>query len=99
MVVTPSSTAIWRTSSFRPLYAKEDVLAVTWMCRAVAHQVRASDSGIMGVMLESNLRPGRQSWVPGGTLRRGVSITDACIGWNETVDLLHELAEAVKLSS
>jgi 3-deoxy-7-phosphoheptulonate synthase len=45
-------------------------------------------------MLESNLRPGQQEFRPGARLRRGVSITDACIGWNETVELLQELAEA-----
>jgi 3-deoxy-7-phosphoheptulonate synthase len=53
----------------------------------------------MGLLLESNLCAGKQSWKPGAPPRRGVSITDACMGWNETEDLLYEIAEAVKVSS
>ena len=47
----------------------------------------------MGVMLESNLLPGKQSWKPGQGLLRGVSITDACIGWDETERLLRDAWE------
>ena len=43
---------------------------------------------ILGMMLESNLFPGKQPF--GGELRYGVSITDACIGWPETESLLLE---------
>jgi 3-deoxy-7-phosphoheptulonate synthase len=50
----------------------------------------------MGVLLESHLRPGRQAFKPGADLEHGVSITDACIGFEETEDLLGELAEAVQ---
>lgn len=64
-------------------------------CRAVLDQVRSGDSPIMGVMLESNLHPGRQDWLPDAPLRYGVSITDACIGWEETEALLYEMAAAV----
>jgi 3-deoxy-7-phosphoheptulonate synthase len=69
------------------------------VCREVLKQVRRGDRRIMGLMLESNLHGGRQSWKRGAPLRRGVSITDGCIGWNETEDLLHEIAEAVKVST
>jgi 3-deoxy-7-phosphoheptulonate synthase len=62
-------------------------------CRAVLDQVRDGESRIMGVMLESNLRPGRQNWIAGAMLEYGVSITDACIGWEETEALLYELAD------
>jgi 3-deoxy-7-phosphoheptulonate synthase len=65
------------------------------VCRAVLEQVRAGEPRIMGVMLESNLHPGRQDWMPDAPLAHGVSITDACIGWEETEQLLHELAGAV----
>ena len=65
------------------------------VCRAVRDQVRAGQGALMGVMLESQLRPGRQDWSPGARLEPGVSITDACIGWNETRTLLDELAEVV----
>ena len=61
----------------------------------VLDQWRAPDHGLLGVMLESNLQPGRQDWSPDAPLRHGVSITDACIGWDETVDLLHRCADAV----
>jgi len=63
------------------------------VCRDVLEQIRVGNPAIMGLLLESNLEPGRQSWLPGLPLRRGVSITDACIGWNETEVLLHEIAE------
>jgi 3-deoxy-7-phosphoheptulonate synthase len=69
------------------------------VCREVLKQVRRGDRRIMGLMLESNLRGGRQSWEGGAAPRRGVSITDACMGWSQTEDLLHEIAEAVKVSA
>jgi 3-deoxy-7-phosphoheptulonate synthase len=68
-------------------------------CREVLKQVRAGSPAILGLMLESNLEPGAQSWRPGAALRYGVSITDACLGFDETAELLHEIAEAVKLGS
>ena len=68
-----------------------------FVCREVLDQVRVGNPAIMGLLLESNLEPGRQSWQPGTALRRGVSITDACIGWDETEKLLHEIAETVRL--
>jgi len=59
-------------------------------------QWRDPDHGLLGLMLESNLRAGRQDWVPHRSLEHGVSITDACVGWDETVDLLGRCAEAVQ---
>ncbi|MEO8606193.1 MAG: 3-deoxy-7-phosphoheptulonate synthase, partial [bacterium] len=66
-------------------------------CRAVVDQVRGGESRIMGVMLESNLKAGKQNWLPDAPLQYGVSITDACIGWEETEALLYELADAAPL--
>ena len=66
------------------------------VCRDALAQVRAGDERIMGVMLESNLHAGRQNWLPDAPLRYGVSITDACIGWEETEALLFEMAAAVE---
>ncbi|MGZ8188548.1 MAG: 3-deoxy-7-phosphoheptulonate synthase, partial [Methylosarcina sp.] len=54
------------------------------------------DRRIMGVMLESHLQAGRQEVVPGQPLTYGQSITDACLGWDDTVPLLHKLAMAVR---
>jgi 3-deoxy-7-phosphoheptulonate synthase len=67
-----------------------------FVCREVLDQVRLGNPAIMGLLIESNLEPGRQIWQPGGSLKRGVSITDACVGWEETEKLLHEIAETVR---
>jgi 3-deoxy-7-phosphoheptulonate synthase len=66
------------------------------VCRDVVAQLAAGERGILGVMLESNLEAGAQTWKPDGELVRGVSITDACLGWDDTEALLDELAEAVR---
>ena len=50
---------------------------------------------ITGVMIESHLEEGRQDLVAGVPLKRGVSITDACIGFTQTVPVLQGLARAV----
>ena len=62
----------------------------------MAAQIAAGDHRITGVMIESHLQEGRQDLVPGQPLRHGVSITDACIGWDTTVDVLAMLAESVR---
>ena len=67
------------------------------VCRNVASQIAAGDRRIIGVMLESNLVAGAQKLVSGRPLTHGQSITDACLGWDETVGLLHELADAVRV--
>src|SRR5690606_34843780 len=64
--------------------------------RNVAAQVAAGDKRIFGVMVESHLKSGRQDLLPGKELVYGMSITDGCIGWEDTVPLLDALAEAVR---
>jgi 3-deoxy-7-phosphoheptulonate synthase len=64
--------------------------------RDVAAQIAAGDHRIIGVMIESNLEEGRQDLAPGRMLARGVSITDACLGWADTASLLVEVAQAVR---
>lgn len=66
------------------------------VCRDIAAQVAAGSRNIMGVMLESNLVAGAQKLVEGKPLVYGQSITDACIGWDETAGLLRALAAAVR---
>ena len=66
------------------------------VCRDVAGQIAGGDRRIMGVMIESNLVAGSQTLGDGKPLVYGQSITDACIDWAETGELLKELAEAVK---
>jgi 3-deoxy-7-phosphoheptulonate synthase len=51
---------------------------------------------LMGVMVESHLVEGRQDLIPGRPLVYGQSITDGCIGWETTVSVLDELADAVR---
>lgn len=62
----------------------------------IARQLAAGDHRIMGVMVESHLTEGRQDYMPGCQLEYGKSITDACLGWDDTVDLLELLAEGVR---
>lgn len=67
----------------------------------VAKQVAGGEDAICGLMIESNLVEGRQDVPPaekGGkdALVYGCSITDACIGWDDTEEVLKTLAEAVK---
>jgi 3-deoxy-7-phosphoheptulonate synthase len=63
----------------------------------IGRQIAGGDVRIAGVMIESNLNPGRQELVAGRPRQSGVSITDACIGWQATEDVLRDLAEAVRL--
>jgi 3-deoxy-7-phosphoheptulonate synthase len=66
------------------------------VCREVLAHLGASQGAIMGLLVESNLHPGRQDWVAGTDLRYGVSLTDACIGWDETATLLGDIAAAAR---
>ncbi len=75
--------------------SEKDYRKQSAVCRAVSDQVAAGDERIMGVMIESFLVAGRQDLVPGRTLTRGQSITDACIGWEESETLLRMLADSV----
>ncbi len=62
----------------------------------VAAQIAAGERRITGVMIESHLEEGRQDLQPGVMRKRGVSITDACISFAQTVPVLHALAAAVR---
>ncbi|MGB6103525.1 MAG: 3-deoxy-7-phosphoheptulonate synthase AroG [Pusillimonas sp.] len=62
----------------------------------VAGQMEAGDERIFGVMIESNLVGGRQDLVPGQALTYGQSITDGCIDWDASVQVLERLALAVR---
>jgi 3-deoxy-7-phosphoheptulonate synthase len=62
----------------------------------VAGQVAAGNAAIVGVMLESFLVAGRQNHGDGTPLRYGQSITDACMDWDTTSEVLEQLATAVQ---
>jgi 3-deoxy-7-phosphoheptulonate synthase len=66
------------------------------VARAVAAQIAAGDRAIVGVMLESFLVAGRQDLGGPAPLVYGQSITDGCIGWETTVEVLDGLADAVR---
>lgn len=64
----------------------------------IADQIREGETAIVGVMIESNIHEGNQKVPAEGpsALKKGVSITDACINWESTVDVLKMLAESVR---
>ncbi len=62
----------------------------------VCQQIAGGENAIIGVMIESHLVEGNQSLESGEPLVYGKSVTDACIGWEDTDTLLRELAQAVK---
>lgn len=62
----------------------------------VAGQIAVGESSVFGVMVESHLTEGRQDLVDGVAANYGQSITDACIGWEDTEALLDTLAAAVR---
>ena len=62
----------------------------------IASQLTAGDERIIGVMVESHLAEGRQDLVPGQPLEYGKSITDACLGWEDSLSALEILAKGVR---
>lgn len=68
------------------------------VAKTVADQLREGEKSIVGVMIESNINEGNQKVPKEGPsgLKRGVSITDACIHWDDTITVLEDLATAVR---
>jgi len=66
------------------------------VCDAIAAQLAGGERRIIGVMVESHLVSGRQDLAPGRALTYGQSITDACLGWEDTVRALDALAAGVR---
>jgi 3-deoxy-7-phosphoheptulonate synthase len=64
--------------------------------REVASQITAGDARIIGVMVESHLKAGRQDLLPGKELVYGMSITDPCLGWEDSLALLELLADGAR---
>ncbi|QDQ26975.1 3-deoxy-7-phosphoheptulonate synthase AroG [Chitinimonas arctica] len=61
----------------------------------VAGQIAGGNHAIFGVMIESHIHEGRQDLIEGQPLKYGCSVTDACLGWDDSVQLLKTLAGAV----
>src|SRR5471032_1588497 len=66
------------------------------VCADIGRQIAGGDERIIGVMVESNLVAGRQDLKEGCELTYGQSVTDACIGWEDSLNVLEGLADAVK---
>lgn len=78
--------------------SKKNHLNQPLVAKDVAGQLREGEDVIVGVMIESNIFEGNQKVPPEGAsgLLKGVSITDACINWEMTVEVLEDLAGAVR---
>jgi hypothetical protein len=59
----------------------------------VAAQIAAGDRRIIGTMIESHLVEGRQDIGPREQMTYGQGVTDACIGWDDTLDILRGLRQ------
>jgi 3-deoxy-7-phosphoheptulonate synthase len=70
------------------------------VARDIATQVAGGSRSVFGVMVESHLSAGAQKFSPGkddaGKLEYGKSITDACLGWDDSLQVLEVLSQAVK---
>ena len=66
------------------------------VAKDVGAQVAGGDTRIIGIMAESHIVEGRQDVEQGAELTYGQSITDACVGWDDTVGLLRDLAVSVR---
>jgi 3-deoxy-7-phosphoheptulonate synthase len=64
------------------------------VARELGAQIAGGEQRIFGLMIESNLKPGKQDLKPGVAPEPGVSITDGCIGWEQTEAVLRDLAKA-----
>ena len=66
------------------------------VARDIAQQIVEGNQSVIGLMIESNIGAGNQKMVPGVDLEYGVSVTDACIDWDETAALLRELSDTLR---
>jgi 3-deoxy-7-phosphoheptulonate synthase len=76
--------------------SKKDHRQQATVLQSVADQIAAGNDSITGVMIESNIGPGNQSIKNPDGLAYGVSITDACIDWEDTITLLTQLSQQLK---
>jgi 3-deoxy-7-phosphoheptulonate synthase len=70
------------------------------VARDIAGQIAGGSRCVFGVMVESHLNGGAQKFTPGkddpAALEYGKSITDACIGWGDSLEVLDVLSEAIR---
>ncbi|KAG8943355.1 hypothetical protein FRC04_002911 [Tulasnella sp. 424] len=101
--VTPAADAVQKAGFARSVMidcshgnSSKDYRNQPKVLEDVCQQLEAGETAVTGVMVESNLCAGRQDVPPEGpaALKRGVSITDACVDWDSTVAMLRRLNEA-----
>jgi 3-deoxy-7-phosphoheptulonate synthase len=70
------------------------------VARDIAGQIAGGSTQVFGLMVESHLQAGAQKFTPGkddaSALAYGQSITDACLGWDSSLELLETLSQAVQ---
>jgi len=76
--------------------SSKDYRRQTEVAADIGRQIAGGERRIVGVMIESHLVAGRQDLEPGKALTYGQSITDGCLGWEESKQVLDNLAAAVK---
>lgn len=80
--------------------SKKDYRNQPAVLESVAEQIAQGERSVIGVMIESHIHEGKQSMPPGNegkaALKYGVSITDSCVSWETTVEMLRKLAKAVQ---
>ncbi|QID17978.1 3-deoxy-7-phosphoheptulonate synthase [Nitrogeniibacter mangrovi] len=86
IVIDCSHANSWKNPEYQPL-----------VLRDMAHQIREGNSSIVGAMIESFIEPGNQK-IPAdlSQLKYGCSVTDACVGWDTTVDMLRQTHETLR---
>jgi 3-deoxy-7-phosphoheptulonate synthase len=86
LVVDCSHANSWKRPEMQPL-----------VMRDVVHQIREGNRSVVGLMVESFIEPGAQP-IPGdlSKLRYGCSVTDPCVGWDTTVEMLRGAREILK---
>ena len=76
--------------------SRKDYQKQVEVAHSLGEQIAGGEKRILGIMIESHLHAGRQDLKPGVPLQPGVSITDACIGWEQTEVVLRDLAKAAR---
>jgi 3-deoxy-7-phosphoheptulonate synthase len=86
VVVDCSHANSWKKPEFQPL-----------VLRDVVHQIREGNGSVVGIMIESFIEQGNQP-IPAdlSKLRYGCSVTDPCVGWDTTVEMLREARGVLK---
>jgi len=76
--------------------AAKNYLRQVEVAAELAQRIAGGEQRILGLMIESHLNPGKQELRPGVPLQYGVSITDGCLGWEQTETVLRQLAQAAR---